>query len=243
MAAPVDSARVATNVATAATTWAINVGSPVAGTLLIVYVRTGAGGAFPATFTGYTEITSAGLDASDDEIAIYYRWADGTEGATDTIDFFGASSLKGCAICWEVTGAENPAVSAPTIGAINTGTTAANTANPSSVAPAGAPRDTLYIAMAGGDGEVGAYTATPTNYVNLQAANSGTGGAAATNCFIGGASREILASSSDDPGVFTHAAHSNGWSATTVAIRSAVVAAPGPVLPDPSRAYQHLLVR
>jgi hypothetical protein len=217
MAAPTDAARQATNISTAATSHAINVGSPSAGTLLIVFVRF-AGAAGTVTFTGYTPlVTQNNSDASDDETSIYYRWADGSEGASDTLST--ANSVKLAAICWEITGAENPSFSAPTVSTVATGTTAANSANPSSVAPADAPQDTLYLALAGGDGEVGAYTASPTNYSTITAANSGTGGAASSNCFIGGASRQLTASSSEDPGAFTHGAHTTGWTAYTVAIR------------------------
>jgi hypothetical protein len=216
MAAPSDAARQATSISTAATSHAINVGSPSAGTLLIVFVRY-AGAPGTVTFTGYTQLASDSSDASDDTTAVYYRWADGSEGASDTLST--ANSIKLGAICWEITGAENPSFSAPTISTVAVGTTTANTANPSSVAPAGAPQDTLYLALAGGDGEVGAYTAFPTNYANLVTANSGTGGAASSNVFIGGASRALTASSSEDPGAFTHGAHTTGWTAYTVAIR------------------------
>lgn len=222
MAAPADSARQGTNVTTAATTWNVNVGSPVAGTLLIVFARFAAApGA--VTFTGYTVFGGPdATDASDDTTTVFYRWSDGTEGPTDVLN--PTNSVKGATICWEITGAENPAVSIPQISAVAIGTTAANTANPNSVAPAGAPKDTLYLALAGGDNEVGAYTAFPTNYANLVTANSGTGGAAATNCTMGGASRQITASSSDDPGAFTHGAHTTGWTAFAVAIREATAA-------------------
>jgi hypothetical protein len=219
VAAPVDSARQGTNIATAATPWAVNVGSPTAGTLLIVYARFAAApGAI--TFTGYTSIANDSSDATDDTTAVYWRFADGTEGATD--DLSPTNLVKGCAICWEVTGAGNEA---PNISTVAIGTTAASTANANSVAPVGAPRDTLYIAMAGGDGEVGAYTAVPASYANLITANSGTSGAVATNCFAGGGSREILASSSTDPGPFAHGAHVTGWTAFAVAIREAPPAA------------------
>lgn len=216
MAAPTDSARQGTNVTTASTTHTVNVGSPVAGTLLIVFARYAAApGA--VTFTGYTPFGGPdATDATDDTTIVFYRWADGAEGATDVCN--PTNSVKAGYICWEVTGAEDPAALAPTISTVAIGTTAANAANPASVAPPLAPQDTLYIAMAGGDGEVGAYTAAPTNYGNLATANSGTGGAAATNVLMGGASRQISASSSDDPGVFTHGAHTTGWTAYTVAI-------------------------
>lgn len=217
MAAPTDSARQGTNISTAATSHAINVGSPVVQTLLIVFVRFAADPG-TVTFTGYTQIATDTSDATDDTTRIYYRRADGSEGATDTLST--TNSVKLGAICWEITGAEDPARSAPTVSTVAVGTTAANSANPNSVAPDGAPQDTLYLAMAGGDGE-SSYTAAPTNYnTNLVTANSGTGGAVATNVYMGGGSRALTASSSDDPGAFTHSAHANGWTAYTVAIRA-----------------------
>jgi hypothetical protein len=221
MAAPTDSARQATNITSASTSHAINVGSPVAQTMLIVWVRFAAAPG-TITFTGYSNLATDATDASDDTTTVWYRWCDGSEGATDTLTT--GNSVKAAAISWEVTGGENPTVAAPTISTVNIGTTAANTAESTSVAPTGAPRDTLYITMAGGDGEVGAYTAAPASYGNLQVANSGTSGLPATNTFCGGASRQISASSSDDAGVFTHAAHTTGWTAFAVAIREATAA-------------------
>ena len=231
MAAPVDSARQATNISTAATSHAINVGSPVSGTLLVVLVRFAAAPG-TVTFTGYTSLNGAAgdsSDASDDTTMVFVRQADGTEGASDTLTT--TSSVKLAAISWEITGAENPNTTPPAISTVAVGGAVANQASPSSAAPVGAPQDTLYLALAGGDGEVGAYTAAPTNYVNLVTANSGTGGAAASNCFMGGASRQITASNSDDPAQFTHAVHTTGWTAYLLAIRSpqpaSINAAPG----------------
>jgi hypothetical protein len=219
MAAPSDAARQATNITSAGTSHAINVGSPTAGTLLIVAVRFG-GDPGTVTFTGYTVLAGPdSSDASDDTTILFVRQADGGEGASDTLGT--ANSIKLGAIAWEITGADDPAWSRPTVSTVAVGTTAANSANPTSVAPAGAPQDTLYLAISGGDGEVGAYTASPTNYSAITAANSGTGGAATSNVLMGGASRALTASSSEDPGAFTHAAHSNGWTAYTVAIRAA----------------------
>jgi hypothetical protein len=218
MASPVDAGRNATNVSTASTSWAVNVGSPAAGTLLIVFLRFAAAPG-TITFTGYTPLVAGDTsDASDDTTAIYYRWADGTEGATDTCA--PTNSVKGAAICWRITGAANPATQAPEVSSVAVGTTAANSANPNSVSGTGGSKDYLFLAMAAGDGESGAYTGAPTNYTNLQAANSGTGGLPATNCLMGGASRQLTAAS-DDPGAFTHAAHTTGWTAYTVVVHPA----------------------
>lgn len=236
MAAPVDSARQGTNITTAATSHNINVGSPVAGTLLIAFIRYAALPGTP-TFTGYNLFAGDSSDASDDSTEWYWRFADGTEGATDALST--TNNVKLAAIVWEVTGAGNEAPPASTV---VIGTTTANTANGGSVAPTGAPRDTLYIVGCGGDGEVGAYTAVPTNYANLITANSGTGGAAASNCFIGGASRQILASNSDDPGAFTHGAHTTGWAGFTIAIREAPPTV-GPPVFGKKKAHRFLTLR
>lgn len=218
MAFPTDSARQGTNVTTASTTWNINVGSPAAGTLLIVLVRFAADpGA--VTFTGYTAFAGPDTsDATDDTTVLYYRWADGTEGATDVLN--PTNSVKGCAICWEITGAQNPGIQPPEASTVAVGTTTANTGNPDTVTPTGGAQDYLFLAVMGLAGELNAPTASPTNYSTVTTANSGTGGAVATNCSVAGGSRQLNASS-ENPGTFTHAAATGGWTAYTVAIHPA----------------------
>lgn len=224
MASPVDSARQGTNITTAGTSHAINVGSPTAGTLLVVFVRfAGAPGA--VTFAGYTQLASDTSDASDDTSAVYWRLADGTEGATDTLTT--GNSIKLCAMGWEITGAEHPGARAPEISTVAVGTTSANTADPGTCTPTGGSKDYLFLAIAAQDGEVGAYTASPTNYSAVTTANSGTGGTPASNCYMGVGSRQLTASS-ENPGTFTHGAATTGWTAWTVAIHPATT----PVTPN-----------
>jgi hypothetical protein len=218
VAAPVDSARQGTNITSAGTSHAINVGSPAAGTGLIVVVRF-AGDPGTVTFTGYLEIALASNDASDDDMRIFTRVANGSEGATDTLTT--TNSVKAAAICWEITGYGTSsgfmevAVANPV-----TFTTAANSANPPQVpATPGLTKQFLFLVVAGQDGEVGAYTAAPTNYTSpgLVTANSGTGGSASSNCYMGGASRQLTATS-DDAGVFTHGAATTGGMAWALAV-------------------------
>lgn len=214
MAHPVDSARPTTSISTAATSHNINVGSPVDGDLLVVAVRF-AGAPGTVTFTGYSLLASDATDASDDTTAVWYRLADGTEGASDVLGT--PNSVKLAAICWVIKGAELPQNVPPRISAVAIGTTAANTCNPNVITPSGATLDYLFLAFGGQDGEVGAYTAEPTNYVNLAATNSGTGGAATSNVIIGGASRQLRAAG-DDPGAFTHGAANSAWTAFAIAV-------------------------
>jgi hypothetical protein len=212
VAAPVDSARQGTNITSAGTSHAINVGSPAAGTFLLVCVRF-AGAPGTVTFTGYNASFSDTSDASDDDMRFFYRVADGTEGATDTLTT--ANSVKLAAICWEITGTSGTLSSASVV----TFTTSANTANPGNL-NIGTSRAYLWLAIAGQDGEVGAYTGAPTTpsaFQNLVTANSGTGGSASSNCYMGGASLQSTAASMD-PGAFTHGAATTGGMAWTIAV-------------------------
>ena len=65
------------------------------------------------------------------------------------------------------------------------------------------------------DGET--QTFSHATYTNVQNGNSGTGGAAATNCRIGSGSLQKTAAS-ENPGAFTAAAPQTGWTAWTIAI-------------------------
>lgn len=223
MASPVDSARVATNISTAATSHAINVGSPVAGTLLVACIRFTT---FPSTvtFTGWTQIFTDISDASDDTTEVWWRWADGTEGATNTLTT--VNSLKLAAVCYKITGALN---AAPSVSGVAFGTTA--NADPAAVNFTGGTQDMLFIAFAGMDSETATFTA-PTGYGNIALANSGVGGAVPTNCMIATASRQATTTTSEDPPAFTSTAPNTGWTAITIAIKPS-----GPP-PDPPVHYR-----
>jgi hypothetical protein len=230
VAAPVDAGRATTGVSTSADPWAIvNLPASIAaGDLLIMFCRAAlAAGTIngPTTQAWQTLYASASPDAADDNSAWFYRWADGSEGASTSVDL--AATSKGGVIVWRITGAENPATQPPELPTPNTGTTSANTANGPNVVPTGGSKDYLFLTAAGQDGEVGAYTAVPTNYANLAAITSGTGGLPATNVQMGGGSRQLTAAS-EDPGVFTHAAAAAGWTGFTVAVHPVTVV-PGPV--------------
>lgn len=219
MASPVDAARAATNVSTAATPWTVTLPAGVAaGDLLIAFFR---GSTNTITsFTGWTQLALDSSDATDDQTGVYWRASDGA----DPVSIAWTANTKGAVITWRITGAADPAVRAPEISAVAVGTTVANTCQPNTVTPTGGSKDYLFLVCGGEDGEVGAFTGAPTNYVNLQAANSGTGGAAASNVLMGGASRQLTAASAS-PGAFTHGAATTGWTAFAVAVHPPAVAA------------------
>lgn len=210
--------------------------NPTAGQLIVVGIRF-AGAPGTITFTGYTVLAGPDTsDASDDSTVLYYRWADGSEGSSDPISW--VNSVKGCAAGFIIDGAENPATQAPQTSTVAIGTTAANSGNPTTVTPTGGAKDYLYLAFMALDGELNTPSAAPTNYtlnaddVTSGVNNSGTAGAAATNCTIAMGWRKLNAAS-EDPGAFTHAAATTGWTAWTIAVHPA--AAVAAVIPDLQR--------
>jgi hypothetical protein len=203
-------------------------GSIAAGDLLIAFGCTGGAQTFNLP-SGWSWLVQNDVsDATDNAISIIYREAAGS----DTLSWDMSGSVKGATIVWRITGAAAPGTQAPEIDDVAgaTYTTTANTANPPLNTPTGGSKDYLFIAMGAQGGEVGAFTAGPTNYINFQAANSGTGGTPGTNCQMGGATRQLTAAS-EDAGVFTHAAADLGGKAFSVAVHP-------PPAATPSLAYQ-----
>lgn len=219
MASPVDAGRATTNISTAADPWAtVNLPASIAaGNLLIAYGRTGGIETFNLP-TGWSWLVQNDTsDATNDNVSLIYKWADGAEGASFSWDL--SAAAKGGAITWRITGAEHPSNQLPEVLGANF-TTTLNTADPPSMSPIGGSKDYLIIVVSGNDGEVGAYTAAPTNYVNLSTASSGTAGTPSTNNFNGGATRAIT-TATENPGVFTHAAATAGGRAFTIAVHPA----------------------
>lgn len=218
MAAPTVAGRNTTSITTATDPWTVNLPASIAaGDLLIAFAR------MPGTTSTFlnvagwnnTAVFNTDIDATDDLDAIMWKIASGTEGATFSWDLFGAS--KGAVVTYRITG-HNGGIDFQPAGA--TYTTTINTAN--SPATGTMPSDDyMILALTACGGEAATFTA-PTNYVNVQNANSGTAGATTTNCRLGGAERGMTAITSEDPGVFTHAAAVGGGTAYTLAIRQLV---------------------
>ena len=217
MPAPTDAGRVESSTGANLSTHTIYLGSPTLGQLLVLLVRPGLSTSEP-TVPGFTLLGSSFVDAADETTYVFTKVADGTEGVS--VEATTSALCKLAAICWKITNGE-----APTIGTIATGS-GANAANPGPASPAGAPRDTLYLAMMGLDGELNTPTGPPAGYGNFIAVTSGTAGGVATNVSVAGASKAALASSSDDAGAFSHPAPNLGWTALTVAVRYGVYVTP-----------------
>lgn len=217
MASPVDAGRATTSISTAADPWTVNLpGTIASGDLLVIFVRIP--GVGNSVGTGWIQLMGAeSPDASDDNNELFLKIADGTESATMSWDMSG--SVKGAAIVWRITGQStgNFQTDPDTIERASATTSAAANIDPASFTPSfnGGSKDYLWLSCIGMDSETG--TASNGTLSNVVTANSGTGGAVATNCIIWGGSKQTTASS-ENTAAWTSSAPNSGVSAYTVAI-------------------------
>lgn len=208
MAAPVDSARATTDGSTSTTTQAVNLpGGIAAGDILFSIARCPTDTLF--TWPGdWTVISNSNKnDASDDTTGVAAKIADGSEGATINLGLGTAGRLA--ALTYLITGAdvwENPA---SVVGS------ASQPNSPTFTLAAGETRDVLWLSLFGID-FAKTLTSGPTSYANATViANTGATGAG--QCTVGGASRQVTADLTEDPGAWT--LNSNGiWTAYTFAL-------------------------
>ena len=244
MAAPVDAGRATTNITTAADPWAsVNLPSSIAsGDLLLAWVRFGGAGQFaagdaPGGWAIFGGLAPESPDASDDNICVLLRVSAGGEPSTESWDL--TASQKGAVIIWRITGAGRRDTGAPittiNISNIATELSAATTTTGANIDPAsftpsapGGTKDYLFLSVIGMDSE----TATATNGTlsNVANANSGTGGAVATNCMIWGGSQSSSSVSSVNIAAWTSTAPATGAVAYTIAVYP--VAATGVARPE-----------
>ena len=223
MAFPTSGAPSATNISSAAEPQTVNIGSPTQGQMLLALARVPAGGGFtlPSGWNELKDLTQAGSSSDRILVAWKYLTAGSAEigSATMSVDVdVGATARLGAWLVWKISGAANQA---PQISADATGTNA--NPDPGSVTPTGGTaKDYLVFALAAAEGEqTTPYGTLPTNYsLYSGGANTGTGGAVATNATLTGAARELNSGAAIDPGTFTMSA-ADDWIAWTVIVHPA----------------------
>lgn len=198
---------------TATTTPVINLPTNIRpGNLLVVLFRVAVAGAIGWPDGTWNEMFDASDDAADDQMALAWRWATGTEGSTITLS---CTSGKFAAIAYNISGATNPNTRAPQLStvAVNTGTTP----DPTTVTPTGGTKDYLWLWLGGwADESTSPPASQPTNYTNPIGGSSGVAGVGTTNCRVAGAQRTNRASS-EDPGSWTISV-SAAWTAYAMAV-------------------------
>lgn len=197
MAFPIDADRVTTAVGNTVNGEPINLPPNIQSGNLLVIAWCRWSSTADKTVTGFTrleELTSFG--GSSHHATIWYRFADGTEGASTPTSYPGEGKMT--AVCWRITGASTTI--APQF---VTGSTDADTPDPGLIAPSGAPKDFLFIWAGECDTQpTMPPSGSPTSYSNAVGAQSGgTGAATSKNCTFG-ATRQ-LTTSIEDPGSWT----------------------------------------
>jgi hypothetical protein len=230
MAFPVVQATATTGGSTAATNKVCNLPTGIASGDLLLLILRSAGADTHSTPTGWTLLfLNNTADASDDTCSLWYRQADGTEGASVTVN--GTASLKFASLAYRITGHENPATQAPQFATLVTGTS--TLPDPGSLSPTGGAKDYLWLWLGAWEGEQTSPPAgTPTNYTDAIGASSLIAGVVTTNCRVASARRSLNAVSENPPSWTISA--SDDWTATVVAVHPAP---PPPPLPGDEGEY------
>jgi hypothetical protein len=211
---PADRAHIESAYAAPTTDKTLNLPAYSVGALLLVVLRS-TGPDMHTTPSGWTALVlNDGSDASDDVTSIWYKYADGTEGALVTVTTSTATTFAGLA--YAITGAA-PAASGtpPEVSNVAVGTTP--TLDPPSLAPTGGSKEYLFLYVGASDGAVGVPPVVPPpGYGGLVVGDVGDVGA--PNGYVFGYSRQAWVSTEDPPALTLTSTPATGTSAWTIAI-------------------------
>ena len=218
MAAPAVQTTAESATTTASTSHTVTLPSGIAAGDLLVIIGCGvAATTYDASGAGFTELLDENAVRG---IRVFVKLATGSEGASITIT--SAASQKPAWIAYRISGADDPAVTAPTLGTTATGTS--TTPDPPNCNP-GVTNDYLAIALYTLNGEEADddtwTTAAPAGYSNLLQKTAGTAGTN-TSAVLATAERQLTGVSSENPGTFTTVTSvNNSWRAQTLMIPAA----------------------
>ncbi|MEP2746054.1 MAG: glycine-rich domain-containing protein [Bauldia litoralis] len=184
-------------------------GSISSGDLLLAWVEVRNYGTWTVP-SGWTQLGQQLGGSSVGQLTVFYRIADGTEGASATW-----TASAGTTAVWQVRkittwhGTTPPEISTGASGD-------ASAANPSSLTPSWGADETLWFAVAGHTAaSTAAWSAGPSSYLDFTSSGASSGGAATS---LGSAYYENNAAS-EDPGAFTVSGSNRWWAAFTIAVR------------------------
>lgn len=214
MASPVVAEVIENSTATAGANHTINHPTVVAGQLWVIILDKGSTSATVNAHADWTELLD---EALANGLYIAYRWTTGTEGASTTL--VTSANTRTASMVYRITGAENPATTAPGIATTGTGTSA--TPDPPSITPPSS-KDYLFIAFYGAAGEEADddtwsdtpptnYTPSPPRQKACGIAGSNLGG------LIAAAERALTTGAAEDPGTFAKDV-SVAWRSQTIIV-------------------------
>ena len=209
MAFPVTTSPTDTDFASTVTTMAVNLpGSISSGDLLIASSEVRNAGTWTVP-SGWVEFGAQLGGASVGELTVFYKIADGTEGATATW-----TAGTGTSAAWQTRkitswhGTTPPEVTS-TSGDFST------QPNPPSLTPSWGAEDTLWLEIAGNTATANLTTGASAGYSDY-ALNTASGGGA--QCQVSSAYKEANATS-EDPAEMPNAGSIRYWAAMTIGVR------------------------
>lgn len=210
MAFPSSTSPATTIFSISVTSMAVNLPATIsAGDLLIAHV----GVRNPGSWTlpsGWVTLQELGGGGGVGETGVWYKIADGTEGATATW-----VTSVGTSAAWQVRKITSwHGTTPPEFTSSNGDFT--TPPNPPSLTPSWGADDTLWLALVGSSANTMNFTGAPTNYSDLASTTASAGGGAAN---AGSAIRQHN-TATEDPGTFT-TSQDRWWAAFTVAVRPA----------------------
>lgn len=217
MAFPYIISRNESNVTTAGTSHAVSLPAGINPKDLVIIFFAHAQAVTLNSLAGWTELSDAGTANGETWL---YRYCDGSEGSTVT--FTSSGSTKSCHLTWNIRGAKDPAIQAPELSTVATGTS--TTPNATILTPTGNPEDYLWITAAVTAGEEADDDtwggAAPSGFGNAVYKTTDIAGVATTNCSAEAADQQLNATSMD-AAAWGANAQSLAWRAWTLVVHPA----------------------
>lgn len=205
---PTVSAATTTSFTTSVTSMPVNLPSVSSGELLIAAVGVRNAGTWTPP-SGWTLLAEQAGGGSVGETGVWYRIADGTEGATATWTAGTATTAA-----WHVRKVTNWHGTTPPEYTSTNGD--AVSVDPPSITPSWGGTDTAFIVFAGSSADSMTFSGAPTNYSDLSSTTASSGGGASN---MGSATR-ATSSTTENPSAFTTSTN-RWWAAFTIAVRPA----------------------
>lgn len=207
MAFPVTSAATTTTFATSVTSMAVNMPASISsGDLLIAAVGVRNAGTWTPP-SGWDLLEEKAGGGTVGETGVWYKIADGSEGATQTWTTGTATTAA-----WHSFKVTTWHGTTPPEYTSTNGDSAA--VNPPSLSPSWGSADTLWIALAGSSANTMSFTGSPTDFTGLTTSTASSGGGASN---MGSAFRQN-ATATEDPSAFTTSTN-RWWASFTIAVR------------------------
>lgn len=207
MAFPTTAPATTTSFTTSVTSMAVNMPSSIAsGDLLIAAVGVRNAGTWTLP-SGWNVLEEKAGGGGVGETGVWYKIADGSEGATQT--WTAGVATTGAWHSFKITDWHG---TTPPEYASTNGDSAS--VNPPSLSPSWGSDDTLWITLAGSSANAMTFSVAPTSFTGLTSTTASSGGGASN---MGSAYRQN-ATATEDPSTFTTSTN-RWWSSFTIGIR------------------------